>query len=127
MLWFRFINQNVSPLFASAGFSHLQYSIEGSEAPRLCRTSGPDVADVDAPVQQTIRNTETEVLQIRRLLQRQLQTDVTRSAHKKQIHVRHLKGLRAHLVEFHRVLVQDLIHFLPHLPHGEGSALGVRG
>lgn len=30
-------------------------------------------------------------------------------------------------MEFHRVLVQDLIDFLPHLPHGEGSALRVRG
>lgn len=30
-------------------------------------------------------------------------------------------------MEFHRVLVQDVVDFLPHLFHGEGSALGVRG
>lgn len=30
-------------------------------------------------------------------------------------------------MEFNRVLVQDLIDLLPHLSHGKGSALGVRG
>lgn len=30
-------------------------------------------------------------------------------------------------MQFDGVLVQDLIDLLPHLSHGKGSALGVRG
>lgn len=106
---------------------YLQYSIEGSQTPPLCRAPWSDVADIDAAVQQAIRNAETKILQVRRLLQSQLQTDMHAVSPTKSRHGRHFEGLRGHLVEFHRILVQDLIHLLPHLPHGEGSALGVRG
>lgn len=48
----------------SVSFLYLQYSIEGSQTPPVCRAPRSDVADVDTPVQQAIRNTETKILQI---------------------------------------------------------------
>lgn len=52
----------------SSLFSYLQYSVVGSEAALLRWASWTDVANVDAAIQQTIRDTKTKVFQIWGLL-----------------------------------------------------------
>lgn len=43
---------------------YLQYSVVGAQAAQLRRASGPDVANVNAAIQQTVGDAETKVLQI---------------------------------------------------------------